>query len=69
MCKLFIVCYIKTFKAIRRKYKYSYSRSFKYSKKNEDIVSACDKLLLSLKNAEIDDIKMMKQIEKINSPV
>ena len=27
-------------------------------KKDEDIVSACDKLLLSLKNAEIDCIKM-----------
>ena len=37
--------------------------------KDEDIVSACDKLLLSLKNAEITCIKMMKQIEKINSPV
>ena len=34
-------------------------------KKDEDIVSACDKLLLSLKNAEIDCIKMTKQIEKI----
>ena len=41
-------------------------------KKDEDIVSACDKLLLSLKNAEIDCIKMTKQIEKmkkINPPV
>lgn len=40
--------------------------------KDEDIVSACDKLLLSLKNAEIACIKMMKQIEKmkkINHPV
>ena len=40
--------------------------------KDEDIVSACDKLLLSLKNAEIDCIKMTKQIEKmkkINPPV
>ena len=34
-------------------------------KKDEDIVSACDKLLLSLKNAEIDCIKMTKQIEKM----
>ena len=41
-------------------------------KKDEDIVSACDKLLLSLKNAEIACIKMMKQIEKMkktNLPV
>ena len=41
-------------------------------KKDEDIVSACDKLILSLKNAEIDCLKMMKQIEKmkkINPPV
>ena len=41
-------------------------------KKDEDIVSACDKLLISLKNAEIDCIKMTKQIEKmkkINPPV
>lgn len=40
--------------------------------KNEDIVSACDKLLFSLKNAKSDCIKMMKQIEKIkkiNLPV
>lgn len=40
--------------------------------KDEDIVSACDKLLLSLKNAKIDCIKMTKQIEKmkkINHPV
>ena len=39
---------------------------------DEDIISACDKLLLSLKNAEIACIKMMKQIEKmkkINPPV
>ena len=34
-------------------------------KKDEDIVSACDKLLLSLKNAEVDCLKMMKQIEKM----
>ena len=41
-------------------------------KKDEDIVSACDKLLLSLKNAEVDCLKMTKQIEKmkkINPPV
>ena len=41
-------------------------------RKDEDIVSACDKLLLSLKNAEIDCIKMTKQIKKmkkINPPV
>ena len=40
--------------------------------KNEDIVSVCDKLLFSLKNAKSDCIKMMKQIEKmkkINPPV
>lgn len=41
-------------------------------KKDEDIVSACDKLLHSLKIAKIDCIKIMKQIKimkKINPPV
>lgn len=41
-------------------------------KENEEVVSVCDKLLISLKNAEIDCKKMTVQIEKmkkINPPV
>lgn len=41
-------------------------------KKNEDIISACDKLLTSLKNAKEECKKMMNQIEiikKINPPL
>lgn len=39
---------------------------------NEDIVSVCDKLFISLENAKLEGRKMMKQIEKmkkINLPV
>ena len=50
-----------------------YDRALELAKEHdEDIVSACDKLILSLKNAKIDCIKMTKQIEKmkkINPPV